>query len=82
MAKVVCVLYDDPITGYPTAYARDDLPRIDHYPGGQTLPTPRAIDFQPGVMLGMRVRRAGLAEVPERASTGSFPPYPLARRKP
>ena len=36
MAKIVCVLYDDPIDGFPTSYARDDLPRIDHYPGGQT----------------------------------------------
>jgi formate dehydrogenase len=42
MAKVVCVLYDDPIDGYPSRYARDDLPKIDHYPGGQTTPTPRA----------------------------------------
>jgi hypothetical protein len=30
---------------YPKAYARDDLPKIDHYPGGQTLPTPKSIDF-------------------------------------
>jgi formate dehydrogenase len=52
MAKVVCVLYDDPVDGYPPAYARDDLPRIDRYPGGQTLPTPEAIDFQPGALLG------------------------------
>ncbi|MFG1397764.1 NAD-dependent formate dehydrogenase [Roseixanthobacter pseudopolyaromaticivorans] len=52
MAKIVCVLYDDPVNGYPKTYARDDLPRIDHYPGGQTLPTPKAIDFQPGTMLG------------------------------
>ena len=37
MAKVVCVLYDDPVDGYPKSYARDDLPKIDHYPGGQTL---------------------------------------------
>jgi formate dehydrogenase len=26
------------------SYPRDDLPKIDHYPGGQTLPTPKAID--------------------------------------
>lgn len=24
MAKVLCVLYDDPTDGYPTTYARDD----------------------------------------------------------
>ncbi|MER8573432.1 NAD-dependent formate dehydrogenase [Mesorhizobium sp. M1338] len=52
MAKVVCVLYDDPVDGYPTKYARDGLPELDSYPGGQTLPTPKAIDFEPGVLLG------------------------------
>jgi formate dehydrogenase len=52
MAKVVCVLYDDPVTGYPKTYARDDLPKLDKYPGGQTLPTPKAIDFRPGELLG------------------------------
>jgi len=52
MAKIVCVLYDDPIDGYPTSYARDDIPKIDHYPGGQTAPTPEAIDFTPGALLG------------------------------
>src|SRR3546814_1679503 len=52
MAKVVCVLYDDPINGYPTSYARDGLPEIHTYPDGQTLPTPKAIDFTPGHLLG------------------------------
>jgi formate dehydrogenase len=52
MAKVVCVLYDDPVDGYPSTYPRDDLPRLDHYPGGQTLPTPSATDFTPGTLLG------------------------------
>jgi formate dehydrogenase len=52
MAKILCVLYDDPIDGYPTSYPRDNLPKIDRYPDGQTLPTPSAIDFQPGALLG------------------------------
>ncbi len=26
MAKVLCVLYDDPVDGYPDTYPRDDLP--------------------------------------------------------
>ena len=60
MAKVVCVLYDDPINGFPQSYARDDLPKIDRYPGGQTLPTPKAIDFQPGTMLGSVSGELGL----------------------
>ena len=29
MAKIVCVLYDDPVDGYPKSYARDDIPKID-----------------------------------------------------
>ena len=52
MAKVLCVLYDDPVSGYPKSYARDDLPKLERYPGGQTLPTPRQIDFRPGELLG------------------------------
>ena len=52
MAKVVCVLYDDPVDGYPKSYARDSVPKLEHYPGGQTLPSPKGIDFQPGHLLG------------------------------
>src|SRR3954452_1441428 len=52
MAKILCVLYDDPIDGQPQSYPRDDLPRIERYPDGQSLPTPKAIDFQPGELLG------------------------------
>jgi formate dehydrogenase len=52
MAKIVCVLYEDPITGYPPSYARDGVPKIDRYPSGQTVPTPKALDFQPGALLG------------------------------
>ena len=60
MAKVVCVLYDDPVDGYPKSYARDDLPKLDRYPGGQTLPTPKAIDFKPGALLGSVSGELGL----------------------
>ncbi|MGH3865742.1 MAG: NAD-dependent formate dehydrogenase [Pseudonocardiaceae bacterium] len=52
MAKVLCVLYDDPVDGYPPPYAREDIPRLERYPGGQTVPTPQAIDFTPGQLLG------------------------------
>jgi formate dehydrogenase len=52
MAKIVCVLYPDPITGHPKTYARDTIPVITSYPGGQTVPNPRAIDFTPGHLLG------------------------------
>jgi len=60
MAKILCVLYDDPKTGYPTSYPRDDLPKIERYPDGQTLPTPTAIDFQPGALLGSVSGELGL----------------------
>jgi formate dehydrogenase len=60
MAKIICVLYDDPVDGYPKSYPRDDLPKLDHYPGGQTLPTPKAIDFNPGTLLGSVSGELGL----------------------
>jgi formate dehydrogenase len=52
MATVLCVLYDDPVDGYPPDYARDGLPEITSYPGGQTTPSPEGIDFVPGELLG------------------------------
>src|SRR5580692_3778466 len=60
MAKVVCVLYDDPVTGYPKSYPRDGLPKIEKYPDGQTLPTPEGIDFTPGTLLGSVSGELGL----------------------
>jgi formate dehydrogenase len=52
MAKILCVLYDDPKDGHPTSYLRDDLPDVGNYPDGQTQPSPSAIDFRPGELLG------------------------------
>jgi formate dehydrogenase len=60
MAKVLCVLYDDPVDGYPPSYARDDIPKIDHYPRGQTVPSPKQIDFKPGELLGCVSGELGL----------------------
>ena len=60
MAKVVCVLYDDPVTGYPKSYARDDIPKLQRYPDGQTLPTPEKVDFKPGQLLGSVSGELGL----------------------
>lgn len=60
MAKVLCVLYDDPVTGYPKTYARDSIPVINTYPGGQKLPTPKTIDFKPGQLLGSVSGELGL----------------------
>ncbi len=60
MAKVLCVLYDDPIDGYPPRYARSGIPKIERYPDGQSAPTPRAIDFTPGELLGCVSGELGL----------------------
>jgi len=60
MAKILCVLYDDPKGGMPKSYPRDDLPKIEKYPDGQTLPTPKGIDFQPGTLLGCVSGELGL----------------------
>jgi formate dehydrogenase len=60
MAKVLCVLYDDPIGGYPTSYAISEIPKLDRYPGGQTMPSPKRIDFKPGQLLGSVSGELGL----------------------
>jgi formate dehydrogenase len=60
MATVLCVLYDDPVDGYPPAYARDGIPKIERYPDGQTTPTPEATDFTPGELLGSVSGELGL----------------------
>ena len=63
MAKVVCVLYDDPVE-YPPEYARDAIPKIDRYPDGMTTPTPNKIDFKPGELLGSVSGELGLRKIP------------------
>ena len=60
MSKILCVLYDDPVDGYPPAYPRDEIPTIERYWDGQTTPTPQAIDFTPGELLGSVSGELGL----------------------
>ncbi|MGW1625249.1 NAD-dependent formate dehydrogenase [Streptomyces sp. NPDC002172] len=60
MAKIIAVLYPDPVGGYPPDYARDEIPVISGYPGGQTAPTPQAVDFTPGHLLGCVSGELGL----------------------
>ena len=60
--KVVCVLYADPVDGYPPQYAREGVPKLSRYPDGQTLPSPQAIDFKPGELLGCVSGELGLRQ--------------------
>src|SRR4030095_16459517 len=46
--------------GYPSSYARDGLPGISGYYDGQTAPTPKRIDFEPGELLGSVSGELGL----------------------
>ena len=60
MANILCVLYDDPVSGYPPEYAREEIPTIEGYHDRQTTPTPEAIDFTPGELLGSVSGELGL----------------------
>jgi formate dehydrogenase len=60
VATVLCVLYDDPADGYPPRYARAGIPAIEGYPDGQSTPTPEAVDFTPGELLGSVSGELGL----------------------
>jgi formate dehydrogenase len=67
VATILCVLYDDPVDGYPTSYARDDVPAIASYHGGQSTPSPERIDFTPGELLGSVSGGLGLRAFLEEA---------------
>jgi formate dehydrogenase len=67
VATVLCVLYDDPVTGQPSEYPRDGIPPIERYPDGQLAPTPEAIDFTPGELLGSVSGELGLRRFLEDA---------------
>jgi len=58
--KILCVLYDDPKDGMPTSYPVKNIPKLEKYPDGMTLPTPKAIDFNPGELLGCVSGELGL----------------------
>ena len=58
--KILCVLYDDPKKGMPKSYPLSSLPKLDKYPDGMSLPTPKGIDFKPGELLGCVSGELGL----------------------
>ncbi len=68
--KVLCILYDDPKGGMPKNYPLNDLPKIDKYPDGMTLPSPQGRDFIPGELLGCLSGELGLRKfLEERGHT-------------
>lgn len=57
--KILCVLYEDPAE-YPPKYPRAGIPVLTQYPDGQSMPSPRSIDFTPGELLGSLSGELGL----------------------
>src|ERR1700733_8276858 len=66
MAKILCVLYPDPETGYPPKYARDSIPEIKSYANGQTAPSPAGLGFKPGELVGSVSGELGLRSYLEK----------------
>jgi formate dehydrogenase len=66
MAKVLCVLYPDPQSGFPPQYARDGIPKISGYINGQTAPTPKSLGFTPGELVGSVSGALGLRSYLEK----------------
>lgn len=58
--KIIAVLYDDPVKGYPKTYSHDNIPKIERYPDGQTIPTTKKLDLNPGQLLGCVSGELGL----------------------
>ena len=58
--KVLCILYDDPKGGMPKSYPLSKLPKIEKYPDGMTLPTPKGRDYTQGQLLGCVSGELGL----------------------
>jgi formate dehydrogenase len=67
-AKVVSILYDDPVEGYPNEYSRSSVPKIESYPDqfgnpGQTAPSPNdASSFQDVKLFGSVSGELGLRQ--------------------
>jgi formate dehydrogenase len=52
MAKVLCVLYTDPVGGYSASYARDEIPQMLLLPGRADHTDPACHRLHPGELLG------------------------------
>ena len=58
--KILCILYDDPKGGMPKNYPLSSLPKLEKYPDGMSLPSPKGRDFTPGQLLGCVSGELGL----------------------
>ena len=68
MAKVLCVLYDDPVDGYPTGYARDEHPDASPLPRrADGADAERRSTSSRAQLLGSVSGELGLRAVPEEA---------------
>ena len=65
--KILCILYDDPKGGMPSSYPLNELPVLEKYPDGMSLPTPKGRDFSPGELLGCVSGELGLRKYLEDA---------------
>ena len=65
--KILCILYDDPKGGMPSSYPLNELPALEKYPDGMSLPTPKGRDFTPGELLGCVSGELGLRKYLEDA---------------
>ena len=65
--KILCILYDDPKGGMPSSYPLNELPKLEKYPDGMSLPNPKGRDFIPGELLGCVSGELGLRKYLEEA---------------
>ena len=65
--KILCILYDDPKDGMPKSYPVKDLPKLEKYPDGMTLPSPKGRAFNAGELLGCVTGELGLRKFLEDA---------------
>ena len=65
--KILCILYDDPKGGMPSSYPLNELPALEKYPDGMSLPTPKGRGFTPGELLGCVSGELGLRKYLEDA---------------
>ena len=69
MAKVLCVLYDDPVDGYPKSYALGGIPKIDQLSRRPDRSVSKGHRFQTGPAPRQRLRRAWASQIPRSAGT-------------